>query len=349
MPLISVVIPIYNTEPYLEACLLSIIDQRFSDFEVICVDDLSKDRSREIVQDLMRGDPRIRLFNMQEKRGIGGVRNAGLAEARANYVAFFDSDDYLDIDMLQLLHDGTEQETFDVVICGHRTVDGEGRVLEQHAPQKRRITKARELKDRLLLANPSPWNKLWRTSLFSENGITFPTRMHHDDLATIPRLILKARSINFIDRICYNYVNRAGSESSVGSDGHVMDFFRAFDLLKDFLVAEGIYPEEKHNLEKLVRINFGWYADRLLAKRNISAEGVKQYAKFCALMAGGYISFDDRFREMDTVELIEQISTIGVRPELHSSSGAFARFRSFLSRLGHARDPAPLVSVRGRE
>lgn len=345
MSRVSIVIPIFNMERYLETCLLSVMDQSFSDFEVICVDDLSKDRSREIVQDLIRMDPRIRLICMQENRGMGEVRNVGLAEARSNYVAFFDSDDYLDIDMLQLLHAGTEEETFDIVICGYRTVDDEGRVLEQYEPRKRKIIDAHEVKDRLLLANPSVWNKLWRRSLFLDNGILFPTRVltsYHDDLATTPRLIMKAKSINFIDRICYNYLNRPGSDSSVVTDGHLMDFFRIFDLLKDFLVTEGIYVEEKHNLERLVRINFGWYA-----KRSASAEGVRQYAKFCALMAGGYISFDDRLHDMDTAELIQQIPTIGTRPALQSA-GAIARFRNFVSRLGGARDPARLVGVKGR-
>ena len=339
MPQISVVIPIFNTERYLEACLLSIMDQNFSDFEVICVDDLSTDRSREIVEDLMRTDPRIRLIRMPENRGIGGARNAGVAELKSTYVTFFDSDDYADVDMLQLLHGGTEDGTFDAVICGYRTVDDEGRVLAQFMPEKRAIVRAHEVKDRLLLANPSPWNKLWRKSLFLDNEILFPTRVHWEDLATIPRLLLKAKSINFIDRICYNYVNRSGSESMVASDGHVMDFLRAFDVLKDFLMAEGIYAEERHNLDKLVKINFGWYADRMLGKKTANAAVVRQYAKYCALLAGAYIDFDDRFHDMDTVELIHQITNTAVRPG-PQPNGALARLRNFLSALGHAGKPA---------
>jgi len=339
MPLISVVIPIFNTERYLEACLLSIMDQTFSDFEVICVDDLSTDRSREIVEDMVRMDPRIRLMCLDENRGIGGARNAGLAEVKSAYVAFFDSDDYIDPDMFQLLYAGTEEETFDVVICGHRTVDNQGHVLDQHVPQKRKIVDAHKMKDRLLLANPSPWNKLWRKSLFLDNKITFPTGVHWEDLATIPRLLLKARSINFIDRICYNYVDRSGSESSVASDGHIMDFLRAFDVLKDFLLAEGIYAEEKHNLDKLVTINYGWYAGRQMAKKTANAAKMRQYAKYCVLLASSYINLDDRFRGMDSAELIQQISAIGALPS-PQPLGWLARLRNFASTFAFPRKPA---------
>jgi glycosyltransferase involved in cell wall biosynthesis len=332
MPQISVVIPIFNTERYLEGCLLSVLDQSFSDFEVICVDDLSPDRSREIVEHLMRADPRIRLICLQENRGLGGARNAGLAAAKSNYVAFVDSDDYVDTDMLQLLHTGTENEAFDVVICGYRTVDQEGRVLAQYSPEKKRITNTREVKDRLLLGNPGAWNKLWRKSLFFDNKILFPPKVAWEDLATTPKLMLKAKSINFIDRVCYNYVNRPGSLSNVASDKHIFDYVRAFDGLKDFLIAEGIYAGERHNLETLVRFHFSWYADRLLTKKNEDAAGVREYAKYCALLAGGYIDFDDRFRDMDTAELVKQISTLGVRPEPQAAN-AITRLRNFAFKL----------------
>jgi len=336
MPKISVVVPVFNTERYLEACLSSLMDQTFSDFEVICVDDLSTDRSREIIEDLKRADPRLRLVRMPENRGIGGARNAGLAEARSDYVSFFDSDDYFDTDMLQLLYAGTEGGTIDMVICGHRTVDEAGRVLEQYMPEKRKITNAHELKGRLLLGRTSPWNKLWRTRLFHDNGILFPANVHWEDLATVPRLTLKARSINFIDRICYNYVNRSGSESGVASDGHVMDFLRAFDVLKDFLVAEGIYAEEKDNLEQFVRILFGWYADRMLAKKTASAQQLRQYARYCAILAGGYINLDDRFHDMDAAALVQEIASVGTKAD-RRQAGWFARLWSIVSAPGQSR------------
>ena len=334
MPQVSVIIPIFNTERYLETCLLSVLDQSFSDFEVICVDDLSPDRSREIVEHLMRGDPRIQLISLEENRGLGGARNAGLAKAKSNYVAFVDSDDYVDTDMLQRMHVATEDETFDVVVCGYRTVDQAGRVLAQHIPERRKISNTREVKDRLLLGNPSAWNKLWRKSLFLDNKILFPPKVAWEDLGTIPKLMLKAKSINFIDSICYSYVNRPGSLSNVASDKHIFDYVRAFDSLKDFLVAEGIYAEEKHNLETLVRFHFSWYAERLLAKKNEDAALARQYAKYCALVAGAYIVSDDRFRDLDTEQLIHHIANTAAR-SVSVPSGPFGGLRNFISGLGY--------------
>jgi hypothetical protein len=112
-----------------------------------------------------------------------------------------------------------------------------------------------------------------------------------------------------------------------------MDFLRAFDVLKDFLLAEGIYAEEKHNLDKLVTINYGWYAARQMAKKSANAEKMRQYAKYCVLLASGYITLDDRFRGMDSVELVQQISAIGALPS-SQPLGRLARLRKFLSALG---------------
>ena len=103
MPEISVIVPVYNTEKYLDRCIRSIIDQTFSDFELILVDDGSKDNSGFICDEWEKKDSRIKVIH-QKNAGAGAARNAGLAIAKGNYINFVDSDDWITPEMYEILY-----------------------------------------------------------------------------------------------------------------------------------------------------------------------------------------------------------------------------------------------------
>ena len=103
MPKISVIVPVYNVEKYLSECLDSIINQTFPDFEIICVNDCSTDKSGNILEDYSRKDNRIKIFYHQFNQGLGAARNTGLKNAHGKYVQFLDSDDYFELTLLVYL------------------------------------------------------------------------------------------------------------------------------------------------------------------------------------------------------------------------------------------------------
>ncbi len=126
IPKISVIIPIYNAEDYVSRCIESVQAQTYNNWQMILVDDGSKDKSLEICQKYADADDRISVIH-QENAGPGIARNTGIAKASGNYVVFIDSDDYIEKDYFQLLSKHDE----DVVFINVRDVDEDGRVLKE--------------------------------------------------------------------------------------------------------------------------------------------------------------------------------------------------------------------------
>lgn len=116
-PILSVIIPVYNVQKYLSQCLDSLISQTLSDIEILCIDDASSDCSAEIVETYQVRDPRIRLYR-QAHQGVSAARNLGLRQARGTYVAFVDSDDWVDPDLYQKMVSIAEEKRCDMVVCG---------------------------------------------------------------------------------------------------------------------------------------------------------------------------------------------------------------------------------------
>lgn len=116
MCLISVIIPVYNVEKYLEQCLDSVINQNLQDIEIICVDDGSTDNSPSILEKFSSKDNRIKIFS-KENGGQASARNLGIKKAKGKYIAFVDSDDFIKEDMFVKLYDVAENNNLDIAMC----------------------------------------------------------------------------------------------------------------------------------------------------------------------------------------------------------------------------------------
>ena len=121
MAVISVIVPVYKVEKFLDRCINSIIQQTFTNLEIILVDDGSPDRSGEICDEWKMKDKRIRVIH-KENGGLSDARNKGLDVATGDYVAFIDSDDWIDPDMFQLLYDATQKYQADIAECSWRCI-----------------------------------------------------------------------------------------------------------------------------------------------------------------------------------------------------------------------------------
>jgi glycosyltransferase involved in cell wall biosynthesis len=245
-PLITVVVPIYGTEKYLNQCVQSILNQTLKNIEIICIDDCSPDNSVQIVERFKQQDARVKLIRHKNNTGQGGARNTGIIAAQADFIASVDSDDSIKPNMLEVLWEASDNGRFDIVCCGYSRVDEYGKEIKESKFARREIIRDQILKNSVdniitpdinifTLMNPSIWNKLWRKSLFTDSQVFFPHKLYYQDMATIPLLVANAKKIKFIDESLYNYLVRGGSVTTTFSDKHIIDYFKIYGILFDQL------------------------------------------------------------------------------------------------------------------
>lgn len=264
-PLVSVIIPLYNTEIYLEKCLNSLIGQSLQDIEIICVDDCSPDRSAEIVSDLASTDKRISLIRHEKNLGQGGARNTGVRAASANYVASVDGDDWIDTEMMDTLYNATQGEKVDIVCCGWKLVDESGAVISRQGRKPAAHNNSDNSVNIFEVLNPALWNKLIRKSLITKNQIEFPHYLCFEDLATTPRLVSKADSVTVIEDRLYNYLSRENSQLASYSSKQVYDYFEAFSILQNFLIENNLFDHYFSEFCGMIQKHLSYYSRRVMS------------------------------------------------------------------------------------
>ena len=225
-PEVSVIVPVYQVESYLERAVESLLAQTLEELEIILVDDGSTDQSPQICDEYARRFPeKVRVLH-QENRGLGLARNAGLDLARGEYVAFVDSDDTVEPDMYRAMAEKARAGDYDMVFCDVRIlyVD-EGRESVSQTYPEENI----DLGDYLVRGNNITYsvNKLYRRTLWE--GLRYE-KMLFEDIALIPALVTRTASIGYVREPFYNYCRRSGtlSTSQVGAMGDVVTAFRLF-------------------------------------------------------------------------------------------------------------------------
>lgn len=185
---VSVIVPVYNSAPYLRQCLDSIVGQTLREIEIICVDDGSTDESPAILEEYAAADARLRVLH-QQNQYAGVARNNGMAQARGKYLMFWDSDDYFDLTALEKLYNQCEADEADICVCGvKRQYDDIGATIvepnyirEKCLPDE--IPFNRETNEEFILnfATPAVWNKMFRHSFVEQEGLAFsPTKSAND-------------------------------------------------------------------------------------------------------------------------------------------------------------------------
>ncbi|MBR5662663.1 MAG: glycosyltransferase [Bacilli bacterium] len=206
MPKFSIIVPVYNTENYLEKCLESIFKQTNQDFEVICINDGSTDNSLEVLNKYKED---IIIID-QKNQGLSEARNNGVKKASGKYILFIDSDDYIDKELLQKL-DSVTKNNPDLVRFGVNEVIGD-EIKPINAPKFNNIsgTKAFEEIVKNKYVEPA-WLYLYNKKFYLDNNFTFITKVYHEDFGLIPKVIVKAEKVTSIEFPGYYYVKREGS------------------------------------------------------------------------------------------------------------------------------------------
>lgn len=248
MPEITVVVPVYNVENYVEKCLRSILDQTFRDFELLVVIDGSRDGSQAICQRVAQEDPRVRVI-VQENQGQGGARNTGIGQAQGEWLMLVDSDDWLEPEALERSLAAGQRHNADMVIYDYQTVGPQGevlRVFREAFPKNVPLSPAQH-KD-VLFAAPCPWGKLYRTDLFRRTGVRYPSRVWYEDLRTTPKLIAASETVVFLDYVGSDYFLRDGStmfNDNLERNGEILP---AMDDILSHFRERGIFEQYRDEL-----------------------------------------------------------------------------------------------------
>lgn len=211
MKLVSVVVPVYNVEPYLEKCIRSVLTQTYANFELILVDDGSTDGSRAICDRTAERDARVRVIH-RENGGLAAARNSGIALASGELITFIDSDDFVSSLLLERLVAALERTGAQVAICGHKAYQSEDFQEVPCAPTTPRVLGTAELLNTALIGSPffvSAWAKLYDSRLFQT--IRYPEGELYEDLSIVYELFSSVPVACYIDEPLYYYHKRAGS------------------------------------------------------------------------------------------------------------------------------------------
>ncbi|MBQ7172525.1 MAG: glycosyltransferase [Clostridia bacterium] len=250
-PKISIVVPVYNAEKFLDRCMKSIYDQTFSDYEIILVNDGSKDKSLEICRAYEEKDARITVID-KPNEGAGSARNAGMLAAKGDYLAFPDVDDWFEANMYEELYALATSGDYDVVFSGANYYKpGKGGELTYsntvNCAAVSYLTKE-ECRANVMTFFPTstifdvPWNKLYRRSVATENGVRFSdTRRCQDAMFNIDfyNFISSAASVN---KAYYNYIENTTATTNRKFPKNYIDINVAyFGKLIDILSSWGMY------------------------------------------------------------------------------------------------------------
>lgn len=287
-PLVSIIVPVYNSEPYLEQCLLSILGQTYFNIEIICVDDGSNDGSLDILKKYQERDERIKVIK-QNHSYAGVARNNGMSHAKGAYLCFLDSDDYFEEHMIEKLVSSATKNNAEIVICGSRKYDNEigyydeldGALNVELLPGKNPFS-CRDVKDNIFqLTAGWAWDKLYDAEFVKNKKILFQDiRLANDELF-VDIAYSEAERITAV-RECL-VTHRANVSGSIETTRH-QNWQCGIEMLfaeKDELLRRGKYEIFKKSFINRAAKYLVWYA--------YSIRGYKSYKAFFIEMQGKII------------------------------------------------------------
>lgn len=239
---VSVIVPVYNVEPYIEKCLDSLVNQTLSDIEVIVVNDGSKDNSQTIIDSFCERYSFVKGYQ-KPNGGLSDARNFGIPLATGEYIGFVDSDDYIDLNMYELLYQKAVKTGAEVVECNlHHTFD-----TYEDTEVGRKIADSKEM---LMNGRSVVWNKIYHRDWLLQTGVTFHKGKIYEDVEFFSKLVPYIHKIAYIDEACVHYVQRGASLNNQQTL-KTLDILDVLQEIKEYYLLKGFYEEYKGALEYL--------------------------------------------------------------------------------------------------
>lgn len=199
---ISVIVPIYNAEKYIEKCLWSLINQTIKNIEIILVDDGSIDRTGEICNRLATENKNVKYFKI-ENSGCSFARNYGIKKSIGEYITFVDADDWVDKNMYFEMYQKSKDEELDILICGYEKINQRDEVIEEIFPELKLKNDYIDLKSAWFNC---VWNKIYKRNLIIDNDIKFLEKCHMgEDMVFNIKIFKIAKKIEVINKVYYKY------------------------------------------------------------------------------------------------------------------------------------------------
>ena len=238
---VSVIVPVYNVEKYLEKCLESLVTQTLSDIEIITVDDGSTDDSKKIIKKFTEKYPEKLKYYYKENGGLSSARNFGIPCAHGEYIAFLDSDDYIEPTMYEEMYNVAKKENSDMVECDFIWEYPNKKVYDCgtiYNGEKEALEKARVV----------AWNKLIKREIIEKEKIEFPYGLRYEDVEFFYKILPRLNKISFVKKYFIHYVQRDNSIVNT-QNSKTRDIFIVLDNVIDYYKKNNFYEEYEEQLE----------------------------------------------------------------------------------------------------
>lgn len=218
---VSIIIPVYNAQKYLGKLIECLSSQTLKEIEYIFVNDCSTDNSLNMICDFeKRNKDRVIIINLNENQGPGGSRNIGLNYARGEYIAFADSDDYMQSDMYEELYNKAKEGNYDLVECGYYNERKNKNMMLWDKSMDGNVTFDNRVK--MILLCGFLWSKLFKRDIIFNSNIDFITKIQLEDVDFLSRIYLRVNKVGVLEKYLYHYRNDIDSVTNKGNKlGHI--------------------------------------------------------------------------------------------------------------------------------
>ena len=221
---LSIIVPVYGVEKYIDKCLNSLVKQSLKEIEIIVVNDGTKDNSQKIIDKYVKKYPDKIKSYIKENGGQGSARNYGLKKATGEYIGYVDSDDFVEKDMYKKLYNKAKENNYDIVVCGNYNVseDYQNKNIDAF------INNYNTDLENIFFGKMAVWNKIYKRDILIKNKLEFKEKVWYEDLDFTLKAIMNSNTFAFIDEPLYDYLIREGStmnNSNVQRNLEILDAF----------------------------------------------------------------------------------------------------------------------------
>ncbi|WP_162200458.1 glycosyltransferase family 2 protein [Kordia jejudonensis] len=287
-PKVSIIIPVYNTEKYLEKSLHSAINQTLKELDIIIVDDKSTDNSLQIIREFQKKDHRITVIALEENKGNGFGRNTAVQKAVAPYIMFLDSDDWLEPNAVEILYNEAHTKQSEIVLFGYFEVkcDKKGNITNTYPILPTLQDGATDfipyyLSNRKGFSSAA-WSYIFSREHIVRHNVKFTEGIFFEDIQFVSTAVLKAKRIDvYKDQALYSYLRRPSSITSSFSKKKIKNLYYANQLLATFLKKEGIYKtyEKDYMLRFIIECVHWSFLDYMDMPGRLLDDEIRTYMK----------------------------------------------------------------------
>lgn len=275
---VSVIVPVYNVEPYLDKCLNTLVNQTLKKIEIIIVNDGSKDNSEKIIEKYLKKYPEKIKYIKKANGGLSSARNEGLKYASGEYIGFVDSDDYVSLNTFNLMYKKAKEKNFDLVVCNLNYVY-ESKTKMVSAGLDKDLENEDEVKKNIVFLYPAVWNKLYKKEIL--DSLKFKEGIWYEDVEFNFRVYPRVKSIGYVDKPLIQYVQRESSISKT-IDKRLFNYLDNFNGLIRYYQDNNLYNKYYFELEySYVRYLYATFIKQLsyTNDKELFKEGVKEAIK----------------------------------------------------------------------